>query len=240
MHAWPWLRRGKTWGRMCIPRGRTASSREGTSDPGRNANAAKSRLIREARRTPNRPPERLEDGPSDGWLSTVIDSVRDFRPMMFKKAGFSVLFINNIEHCDHYHADIVLNQNLHADASLYRRQNPPRGSCWDRLHIVAEEEFLAYRDHERLIPDVARRVLHLPLGGSDPEDITGNVIRALDLVDVQKGIVTAVVVVGNSYGHLESLHGTIAPPACGSSCWWTSLTWRRTRYPRGCRRHGRW
>ncbi|MGB3996558.1 MAG: UDP-2,4-diacetamido-2,4,6-trideoxy-beta-L-altropyranose hydrolase, partial [Acetomicrobium sp.] len=41
---------------------------------------------------------------------------------IIKEAGLNLLFIDDYGHADYYPADIVLNQNIHADEDLYRNR----------------------------------------------------------------------------------------------------------------------
>jgi UDP-2,4-diacetamido-2,4,6-trideoxy-beta-L-altropyranose hydrolase len=41
-----------------------------------------------------------------------------------KYAGCKVLFFDDFGHCDHYSADLVLNQNLEVNENLYGAREP--------------------------------------------------------------------------------------------------------------------
>jgi len=117
-----------------------------------------------------------------------------------KQASLYVLAFDDYGHSDHYHADLVLNQNLHARETLYRHREPSTGLLLGTDYVLLRREFLKCRGRERAIPRVAQRVL-VTMGGADPENITETVVRALDLVQVDG--LEAVVVVGGSNPHLE-------------------------------------
>jgi UDP-2,4-diacetamido-2,4,6-trideoxy-beta-L-altropyranose hydrolase len=124
-----------------------------------------------------------------------------------KQAGLYVLAIDDYGHCDHYHAEIVLNQNLHAEEAPYRRREPSTRLLLGTDYVLLRREFLAYRTWERPIPGVGRKVL-VTLGGADPENITERVVTALDLVPIEG--LEAVVVVGGSNPHLDALQSAVA------------------------------
>ncbi len=124
-----------------------------------------------------------------------------------KEAGLRVLAIDDYGHCDHYHADLVLNQNVHADLDLYRQRESSARLLLGTDYVLLRREFLEYRDWERRIPGVGRKVL-VTMGGADPENITERVVRALDYVEVD-GLET-VVVVGGSNPHLHAVEMAMA------------------------------
>ena len=95
-----------------------------------------------------------------------------------KIAGFRLLMLDDYGHADHYCADLVLNQNLHATEALYARREPgTRLLLGIRTPSFAESSWLG-PGGEREIPPRARKVF-VTLGGSDPDNVTGKVIQAL-------------------------------------------------------------
>lgn len=124
-----------------------------------------------------------------------------------KEAGFRLLFVDDNGHADHYYADLVLNQNIHAEAALYERREPYTRLLLGTSYALLRREFWPWRDWQREIPERARRVL-VTLGGSDPDNVTLKVIRALQRLDDAE--LEAVVVVGGSNPHYDSLVTAIA------------------------------
>jgi UDP-2,4-diacetamido-2,4,6-trideoxy-beta-L-altropyranose hydrolase len=124
-----------------------------------------------------------------------------------KQAGLCVLAIDDYGHCEHYHADLVLNQNVHAEEALYRRREPSTRLLLGTDYVLLRREFLQDRNREHRVPAVGRNVL-VTLGGADPENITETVVRALDLVQVDG--LEAVVVVGGSNPHLDAVRIAVA------------------------------
>ena len=122
-----------------------------------------------------------------------------------REAGHPLLVIDDTAHLDHYYADVVLNQNIHAERLDYSCEPHTRLLLGTRYALL-RSEFLAWRGWQREIPEVARRVL-VTLGGSDPDNQTLKVIRALRQVDVDD--LEAVVVVGASNPHFDELQSAI-------------------------------
>lgn len=121
-----------------------------------------------------------------------------------KKAGYRLLVIDDMAHLKHYYADIVLNQNLHAEQLQYPCEPHTRLLLGTR-YVLLRREFLAWKEWRRDIPEVARRVL-VTLGGADPENHTLGVIQALQRVDVPR--LEATVIIGESNPHTDVLEAT--------------------------------
>jgi UDP-2,4-diacetamido-2,4,6-trideoxy-beta-L-altropyranose hydrolase len=109
-------------------------------------------------------------------------------------AGYPLLVIDDMAHLDHYYADVVLNQNAHADKSSYFSE-PNTKLLMGTDYILLRSEFLKWRKWQRDIPKAGRKIL-VTLGGSDPDNITLRLIQALEMISI-KGM-EAVVVVGAS------------------------------------------
>jgi UDP-2,4-diacetamido-2,4,6-trideoxy-beta-L-altropyranose hydrolase len=130
---------------------------------------------------------------------------------MVKQAGHRLLVIDDMAHLKHYYADIILNQNLHADQLCYSCE-PYTRLLLGTEYVLLRREFLAWRDWKREAPETARRLL-VTLGGSDPENYTLEVIQALQLTD-SPGL-EATVVIGAGNPHAETLKASIrqgSPP----------------------------
>lgn len=116
-----------------------------------------------------------------------------------KEAGLRLLLVDDYGHCNHYCADIVLNQNLSARPEWYQHREPHTRLLLGTRYVLLRDQFRAYRDWQRDIAPVARKVL-VTLGGADPDNVTGKVIEALRGLDVE-----AKIVVGGSNPNLEKL-----------------------------------
>jgi UDP-2,4-diacetamido-2,4,6-trideoxy-beta-L-altropyranose hydrolase len=123
-----------------------------------------------------------------------------------KQAGLRLLFVDDYGHAGHYHADLVLNQNLHADASLYANREPHTRLLSGTHYVLLRREFWPWRSWQREIPPVARKVL-VTLGGSDPDNVTLKVIQALQQAEIED--LEARVVIGSNNPHVEVLQSAI-------------------------------
>src|SRR5262249_50630857 len=95
-----------------------------------------------------------------------------------KEAGLWVLVVDDYGHADHYCADGVLNQNLHAREGLYGHREPGVRLLLGVRYALLRREFTRWRGWERSIPAEAGKLL-VTLGGSDPENVTDKAVRAL-------------------------------------------------------------
>lgn len=122
-----------------------------------------------------------------------------------KESGHRLLVIDDMAHLKHYYADIVLNQNLHAEQLHYSCEPYTRLLLGTR-YVLLRREFFAWRGWKREVPEVARRVL-VTLGSGDPENYTIKVIQAFQEVDIPA--LEATVVIGASNPHADILEVAI-------------------------------
>lgn len=180
----------------------------------------------------------------DAWV--VLDGYHFDPPYQhsIKNAGHRLLVIDDMAQLDHYYADVVLNQNIHAAQLTYTGEPDTRLLLGTRYALL-RREFWPWRRERREIPNVARRIL-VTLGGSDPDNVTLKVIQALRKLDV--GELDVIVVAGASNPHQQELERAIRdlpfaihlkknitdmPPliawadvavsAAGSTCWELAL-----------------
>ncbi len=161
-----------------------------------------------------------------------------------KAAGLRVLALDDYGHAAYYYADVVVNQNIYADESLYPHREPSTRLLLGTQYALLRREFWSWRDWQREIPEVARKVL-VTLGGGDSNNVTLKVIRALQLMDMPD--LEATVVIGGSnpyYGELKAAitstswiqlvcnvtnmpelmaWADVAISAAGSTCWELAL-----------------
>jgi len=103
------------------------------------------------------------------------------------ESGFRLLVIDDYAHQPIYQADILLNQNIHADRLNYS-VNPNAIRLWGPRYALIRSEFLPWRNWKREMPSVARKVL-VTLGGADNDNDTEKVMNALQSLDVDTRIV---------------------------------------------------
>lgn len=117
-----------------------------------------------------------------------------------KEAGYRLLYIDDYAHLDHYYADIILNQNYGAEKFHYNIEPSTKVLAGVR-YVLMRREFRDYNNFRREIPDVALKVL-LTLGGSDPENFTLQVLKAINLLTMSLYVK---VVIGAGNPHYESV-----------------------------------
>jgi UDP-2,4-diacetamido-2,4,6-trideoxy-beta-L-altropyranose hydrolase len=79
---------------------------------------------------------------------------------------------------DFYSADLVLNQNAHARAEMYARRATHTRLLLGPRYTLLRQEFTACRGWSRNVSALGSRVL-LTIGGSDPKNLTPNILSAL-------------------------------------------------------------
>jgi len=109
--------------------------------------------------------------------------------------------IDDIAHLERYYADIVLNQNINSH-NLHYRCEPYTRLLLGTKYVLLRREFWPWRKYKKEVPEVAKKVL-VTMGGSDPDNVTLKVIRALAQIDIPG--LEAVVVVGPANQHKEIL-----------------------------------
>jgi UDP-2,4-diacetamido-2,4,6-trideoxy-beta-L-altropyranose hydrolase len=124
-----------------------------------------------------------------------------------KQAGLCLLVLDDSGHAKHYWADLVLNQNLHAEERLYRRREPYTRLLLGTRFALLRREFGKWRGWKREVPEVGRKVL-VTLGGSDPDNVTVQVIRAIQQVRMDG--LEAIIVAGAGNPHQAELEAEVA------------------------------
>ena len=115
-----------------------------------------------------------------------------------KDAGLRVLFMDDYGHAGTYCADIVLNQNSYAHEGLYVQRASHTRLLLGPQYVLLRREFWPWRGWRRETSEVARKVL-ITMGGSDPDNVTLKVIRALDQIEAPGLEVTVIVGGGNPH-----------------------------------------
>jgi UDP-2,4-diacetamido-2,4,6-trideoxy-beta-L-altropyranose hydrolase len=137
------------------------------------------------------------------WV--VVDGYR-FKPdyiRAVKMAGVRVLMLDDDARFDFYEADVVLNQNIDASVESYKRAASTH-LLLGANYVLLRPEFLVERPRSE-IAGVARKFL-VTLGGSDSENVTAKVVRALPPLGND---FEASVVVGGGSPHYESLQALV-------------------------------
>ena len=157
-----------------------------------------------------------------------------------RKSGKQLLVIDDMNHLPEYHADILLNQNIHGP-SLNYRCNAETVKLFGTRFVLLRREFREAALQKDPAPENVKKVL-VTLGGGDPDNITGKVLSALRAVDDRQ--LEIKVVVGPVNPHRDALQETssalssqvemltntfempalmrwadVAISAAGSTCW---------------------
>lgn len=119
-----------------------------------------------------------------------------------RDSGLYLLLIDDNGRAASYYADAILNQNLHADESLYLNREPGTKLLLGSRYVLLRHEFLKWRAWQRETPDVARKLL-ITLGGGDDDKASLKVVQALEQVEVDK--LEAIVVAGAGNPHYDQL-----------------------------------
>jgi len=123
-----------------------------------------------------------------------------------KAAGLRLLFIDDRRNgpCA---ADLVLNQNLYATEQQYAGVGAHCRLLLGPKYALIRREFNRWRGWKRTISPACRRLL-VTMGGSDPENITGRIIEALQSPIL--ATLEATVLVGGSNPNLAALRSSAA------------------------------
>lgn len=121
---------------------------------------------------------------------------------IIKEADLRLLAIDDYSHADHYLADLVLNQNINAVASLYPSRETYTRLLLGTRYSLLRREFWRWRGNSRKAKGTAGRVL-VTFGGSDPDNLSLTVITALREPEYHDMEVRIVIGAGNPhYGQL--------------------------------------
>ena len=147
---------------------------------------------------------------SDAWL--LADGYH-FGPefqQVIKAGGVRLLVVDDNGENSDYVCELVLNQNLHAAESFYARRTAQTRLLLGSRYALLRSEFLAARKQARVIPPIAHRLL-VTLGGSDPGNMTGQVLASLAALGQMEGELVVVLGGGNPRG-AELEHAAQALP----------------------------
>ncbi|MEM7065411.1 MAG: UDP-2,4-diacetamido-2,4,6-trideoxy-beta-L-altropyranose hydrolase [Cyanobacteria bacterium P01_B01_bin.77] len=123
-----------------------------------------------------------------------------------KTAGLKLLLLDDYGHAKHYCADLVLNQNVCAQETLYANRESSTQLLLGTSYALLRREFWPWQGWQRKIPTVARKIL-VTLGGADPDNVTFKVLEALQRLNVNN--LEVITVVGGSNPHYEQLQEAI-------------------------------
>jgi UDP-2,4-diacetamido-2,4,6-trideoxy-beta-L-altropyranose hydrolase len=126
---------------------------------------------------------------------------------LLKDAGMRVLVVDDNGHAEHYWADAVLNQNLHARETLYPSREPDVRMLLGPRYALLRREFWKWRGWRHSHPEEATKVL-VTFGGSDPANVTLKAVGALARLSTAN--LEVAVIVGASNPNLPALQSTVS------------------------------
>lgn len=152
----------------------------------------------------------LEQGEPGGWVALDGYHFDTQYQRAVRASGRKSLVVDDVNDRGAYEADVLLNQNLGAEAFTYRL-NPDCLRLLGPRHALLRREFLAARPADKPCPERARNIL-VTFGGADPDNVTGKALAALALLaDPQLNVR---VVVGAANPHAGSLRALATALTC--------------------------
>jgi len=144
---------------------------------------------------------------SEPWI--VIDGYH-FTPEYHKSLkddGYKLLVIDDMAHLQHYYADVLLNQNIHASSLKYSCDKDVV-KLFGCKYVLLRKEYLEHKLHKQKITNKARRIL-VTMGGSDPYNVTLIIIKALNKLN--ESDLEVKIVVGPANLNIISLEKELYP-----------------------------
>lgn len=168
-----------------------------------------------------RPPAELDIGSSDDaawavrcaaelgaeWVVTDGYRFDASYQRAIRAAGLRQLVLDDYGHCDHYCAELVLNQNPSAIASLYERRDPQTRLLLGTRYVLMRREFSPAS--ARVVPEVANHIL-VTMGAADPANTSATVIEAMGRVSAPELRVR--VLIGPANPHTDQLRALCTDP----------------------------
>jgi len=150
---------------------------------------------------------RLAHARETAWV--VIDGyhLHSAYQAALKRLGLRVLVIDDCAQCDHYSADLVVDQNPQASEEMYASREAHVRLLLGTRFAMLRHDFQRWQNWHREIPDRAHRLL-ITMGGSDPDKLTIRLIASLRRISAPDLSVT--VVAGGSNPHSVQLRQAIA------------------------------
>jgi len=94
-----------------------------------------------------------------------------------REAGHRLLVIDDYNHLPHYHANILLNQNIGSETMPYSYDSDTVG-LFGPKYALLRSEFLVWKSRIQTQTHRGRKIL-VTLGGADPDNVTLKVVQAL-------------------------------------------------------------
>ena len=101
-----------------------------------------------------------------------------------KSAGLKVMLIDDCGYNDHCCADIIVNQNPHADSRLYSSREPDTRLLLGTEFVLLRNEFIDWENRRQKIRHRTNRVL-VTFGGTDPQNLSAKALKSLRHLKVE-------------------------------------------------------
>ncbi len=118
----------------------------------------------------------------DAWVAVDGYHFDTAYQQRIRDDGHPLLVIDDTAHLSQYVADLLLNQNIHAESLSYRCE-PDCRMLLGTEYAMLRQEFLPWKDMKREIPDVARRML-VTLGDADVHSVMLLVLEAIQRLEI--------------------------------------------------------
>lgn len=112
------------------------------------------------------------------------------------RAGFKVAIMEDDDHCVEWCVDLIVNQNLGAEGKAHSNSLSEGKSLTGCCFALLREEFRACPGSKRTKAWPPKRIL-VTMGGVDPDDATGLVLRSLEKVELKDIEVKVIIGHGN-------------------------------------------
>jgi UDP-2,4-diacetamido-2,4,6-trideoxy-beta-L-altropyranose hydrolase len=187
--------------------------------------------------------ELLEIAASRGSEWCVIDGYQfkaDYQHRL-KTSPRKLMMLDDNGYAGPYSTDLLVNQNIHAASEMYVHRAPYTRLLLGTGYAMLRREFTGRKVWKREIAPIGRKIL-VTMGGSDPENVTEQVLRALR--SIRDEAMEVIAIIGGSNPHGDSLReaasgfsgklalrtnvsnmpdlmawADIAISAAGSTCW---------------------
>jgi UDP-2,4-diacetamido-2,4,6-trideoxy-beta-L-altropyranose hydrolase len=148
------------------------------------------------------------------WI--LLDGYRfggDFQAALSGREARLMVIDDNGE-CSPYLADLVLNQNAHAEEKLHRERKPSTALLLGPGYALLRRQFRHGAGSERIHRERAERTL-ITMGGGDPDNVTFKAMEALNLAGGGGRGIRGLAVIGGLNPHYAGLRAAAEAPGRG-------------------------
>lgn len=124
-----------------------------------------------------------------------------------KKQKIKLAVLDDYNHLPFYNTDILINQNLGAEKIRYSTL-PETIRLTGSEYIMLRDEFLNCKDDNQIIPGKVEKIV-VSMGGSDPDNTTLKIVKALDLIDDTS--LEIKIILGPENRHVQSIKKLVSP-----------------------------